>query len=201
MSVRIVAKGNYTHGQAVRFLSVKQFLIAEEDGKRYLLLRFFNGGKETVTSFRAKLTCYGEEGKIVGKGEYVYKGAPALPNAEFGPVGRIPVGPACIDVRVDVLSVRSRDYVYEVKKNSVAVRYLPEEEPPDREQFERKMGGKRCRVLSGTKRAVTTLLLLTFLLMGAIGAASLFRAAGGRSAAEEPPSAETVQSVEEKISC
>lgn len=181
MSMRVVTKGNYTHRQLSRFLEVKQYLITEENGKRYLYLRFFNGGSETVTSFRMNVLRYTGEGKPIGSGEYGYDGPPVLTGEEFGPFEKIPVETDCEDVRVEIVSVRSHDYVYEPKKNTVTVRYLPEAERGDFSALARKTGGKKCVVLSKTKRITAILMAAAFLLAAAIGGFSVLRFAGKRT--------------------
>lgn len=185
MTRRVIAKGNYTHRQISRFLAVTQYVIYEEDGKRFLLLRFVNGSSEMVTSFRMLVERFTEEGKSIGSEQYGYSGPPVLAGEEFGPFESIPLENFCADFRVEILSVRSHDYVYEVKKNSVTVRYLPEEERTDMSALMRKTGGKRLVVASATKRMTAALIAVTLLLAGAIGAFSLFRNVGAREQEEE----------------
>lgn len=186
---RIVAKGIYTHRQMSRLVSVKQYLIEEEDGARFLLLRFANESGETVTSFRAAIVGYTEEGKRAGSREYAYEGPPVLAGAEFGPAEKIPVHKLCTDVRVELLSVRSRDYVYEVKKNSVRVRYLPEENGDDRPHLRR--AGKNG-IFSGTKKTAAVLLFVALILTAAIGALSALKNLGERETRSEEPAASKI---------
>lgn len=185
MSARILDKGNYTGHQHSRFLTVEQYLIAEEDGKRYLLLRLCNGSGEVVTGFRLEIFGYTDDGRPIGKREYVYGGPPVAPAQIFGPTEKIPLSGACARVRVEVLSVRSHDYVYEVKKSGIRVKYLPETEPPDREKLSRKTGGRRSVVVSGVGRSKRVLFLVVAALALTIGAFSLFRNFGKEEGEEE----------------
>ena len=196
--MRVVSKGNYAHRQLSSFLSVKQFLIGNEGNDRFLLLRFVNGGKEVITSFRMEIYRLTEDGNVIGSNEYVYHGPPVQPGEEFGPYEKIPIESFCADVRVEIRSVRAHDYVYEVGKRGIRVRYAPEEEP-DREALIRRTGGKRCVAVSGTKRLTVILLAVTFALCAAIGTLSVFRFLGMRE--EEEEAAESAATVEVERTC
>lgn len=196
--MRVIGKGNYTHRQLSRFLTVKQYLIGEEDGKRFLLLRFVNEGSEVITSFRMVIHRLMEDGKLLGSREYTYNGPPVLPAEEFGPTRKFPLDSLCCDVRVEIRSVRSHDYVYEVKRNAVRVRYAPEDDG-GREALLRRTGGKRRTVASATKKFTLALLAATLLLVAAVGAFSLFRHLGRGE--EEENTASASERTEEIRTC
>lgn len=181
MSLRVIAKGNYAHRQIARFPAVKQYLITEEDGARFLYLRFVNGMRSSVTSFKAEIAQLDGEGRELCRTEYVCEGHTVRAGGEIGPLERLPVGKKCEDVRVEMRSVRSHDYEYIVEQTGVKVRYRARREKAP------SPAGKRS-VTSGVRRIAAAAVAAVLLFAAVLCAFSLFRALGreeGEARAEE----------------
>ena len=79
-------KGYYSHPQIGGYVSLKQFIIYNESGKRCLLLRFSNDYSETVVAFGFVLIEKDAEGKVIAKKKIYF-----IPGAlGVSPAARVP---------------------------------------------------------------------------------------------------------------
>ena len=168
----VIAKGKYRYPQSAGVITVANYIIVREDGKKYVLLRFSNERNERVDGLEIKFTQYGADGKEIESSRISFENANGAANSLFVPEERIEVSEECADFRVTILSARYGRYIYKAKKNGVSVDYAPAETDGggfDETAVKRQMGG---RTLSVTRRGFTFSVLMG--LAGVILLACLF---------------------------
>lgn len=146
---KVLSKGEYKRRKLGHFVHVKQFVMLSENGKKYLLLNFYNACSEMITGIDFKVIQYDKNGAELEKIPIQYKRLAVQPDSEFGPLGKISLNGKCADFAVELQSVLSDDYLYTVDRDEVSVTYCGEEALSPR----RKNRKKKLSVHSRTARA------------------------------------------------
>ena len=120
---RYIDKGIYSHGQIGGYLSVKQFMVVEEAGKRCLLLRFANESDFEINSVEFILTKINTHGVTIGTTRIKYDGLKIGAGEMYSPDMGIVVSSDCADFTVQILSIVSGKYRYVFKRGIVTAHY------------------------------------------------------------------------------
>lgn len=120
-----VAKGFYRYPQINGFISVKQYIFVYEDGKKYLLIRFSNDSDFCTDRIKYRVTRIDIEGDVLGADVYDSGSIVLEEGNTYAPSVPIAVEDRCVDFKLDILEVRSRDYRYHVREGKVETVYVP----------------------------------------------------------------------------
>ena len=116
-------KGEYTHPQTSGFLSVKQYILMEQEGKHCLLLKFENEMDLVITEAAITVTQLDEKKKQLGNIDIRYEDINIKKKRAFFPENAIVVDDACFDCIVNVRYVICNNIKYEVRGGYVVGNY------------------------------------------------------------------------------
>ena len=108
-------KGLYHHPQPAGFVSLKQYMIIDKDGKKCLMLRFFNELKVPVGAIEFKLVQLNTQGSVLASDTIKLDSMKMAPGATHAMKTGIVLKDKCTDFRVTVISARSNGYKYVMK--------------------------------------------------------------------------------------
>ena len=121
---QIISKGKYSYAQPSDMIGVKQYLfVKEEDGKKHLLLRFFNDRREKCNKFAFILYRLDSKGNVLGQDKFESADREFLEKEVFSFDRKILVEEKCTDFRVQMVYARYGNYTYNVEHNDVSVSY------------------------------------------------------------------------------
>ena len=118
----------YSHPQPGGLVAVREFLFAEAEGERVVLLRWAMEADFSVDRFTFNLEQLDGAGASLGRVTVTY-GGNDIPCAErgalFTPPSGISVDKGCVDIRVRLLEVVSGQYVYRPCGGGAEVTFEP----------------------------------------------------------------------------
>ena len=119
---QIISKGKYSRQQPEGLLSVKQYLfIKDDDGKKKLLLRFFNNRNEVCNRFAFVVYRLDVKGNVLGSEKIESTNLAVNPKANFAFDGKINVEERCTDIIVKLVFARP---LYITFKSSETLTFL-----------------------------------------------------------------------------
>lgn len=118
-------KGYYSHPQIGGYVSLKQFILYNESGKRCLLLRFSNDFSETVGAFGFILIQKDAQGKVISKRKIEYKGISIAPDGIYSSTSGIVVDERCADFVVKLTYIVCGIYKYTFRHGYPCRHYDP----------------------------------------------------------------------------
>ncbi len=119
----VISKGIYNDFKFNDFVSVKQYLLVKEKNKKYLLLKFGNDAKETVSGLRLTVKEFDVRGNCVGAKKVVWDGVNGKAGCKFLGKEKILLDDSCVEVKICLDSAVFGDYVYSVKGKELVVTY------------------------------------------------------------------------------
>ena len=118
-----IDKGVYSHKQIGGYMTVKQFMVVEREGKRCLILRFENESSLEVNAIEFTVIQRNTSGDVIGsskiKHTHLSVGAGELYSPESGAV----IKPECADFEIEMNSVVSGKYRYVFRGGQVTAHY------------------------------------------------------------------------------
>ncbi len=118
-----IDKGIYSHPQLGGYLTLKQFILIEQDKKRCLLLRFANESDLEINAARFILKQLNSDGEEIGRVDISYKDISIASGAMYSSEQGIVVKKECVDFTVQMVSVVSGDYRYVFENGTVTAHY------------------------------------------------------------------------------
>ena len=119
----VLEKGIYNHQQPSGYIVARNYLVLEEEGKRYLLIRFANESNVKITAFKFVLSQLDSNGKVICSSKITYDEVCLEPHATLSEKRGIRVKEECVDFYIKVISFVSELYRYEYKKGQLVVHY------------------------------------------------------------------------------
>ena len=116
-------KGIYDHPQVSGYLSLRQFIMVEQDGKRCVLLRFSNEAPFEINDVEFMLKQLDSRGETVDVVKVRYKGLHIGAGTMYAPSKGIVVKKECVDFVIQMRYVVSDQYKYVFKNGQVTPRY------------------------------------------------------------------------------
>ncbi len=123
---KIITKGKYIQPQPSLPVSVSNYVMMEEGGKRYLMLKLRNERKESVSGLKLSLVQLDGFNAPISEQDLAY--ADVKGGAQFVIDEKIALSAACEDFIVRVVSVDYDKYRYTERDGKVCVDYLREDE-------------------------------------------------------------------------
>ena len=120
-----IDKGIYSHPQIGGYLSLKQFILIEQDGKRCLLLRFANESDFEINAARFIVKQLNAEGEEIGRVDMEYREMDLSAGQMYSPEQGIVVKKECVDFTVQPIWLVSGDYKYVFRNGTVNASYDP----------------------------------------------------------------------------
>lgn len=111
---KVIVKGSFRTAKDSNYVTVKNYMMVEEAGRRYLLLKFFNARAETVTRIDVSVTQKDSRGKELPAVKLNLTVTNGAAMSDFVPDRTIPVSEECADFSVKVDSAAYGNYVYTI---------------------------------------------------------------------------------------
>lgn len=118
-----IAKGLYGHPQDSGYLSVKQFIIVEQDGKKCLLLRFENEASFDITRAEFTLKQLNSNNEVIDISTIKYSKIKVGPGEMYVPKDGIALKEECFDFVVQMRSLVGGGYLYRFNNGIVTAHY------------------------------------------------------------------------------
>ena len=156
---KIIDKGFYNHPQAPDRVKLKQYIIVKKEGKKCLLLRFFNELQNTVTALEFVLTQLDANGEVIDNSVVnldIKLRAGDMFTADCG----IVINEKCVDFTVEIRSMVSGGYKYCDSNGRMLARY---DRRLDQKKKPKKYGNmqiKRTKIATGALPAVVAVLIM-----------------------------------------
>ena len=122
-SCSVIAKGSYSDFRFNDFVSVRQYLLIREKGRKYLILKLLNQGAETVTALKLVVEQIDVRGKSIATSRVEWSGLQGKAGEAFVPQDKIPLKENCMEVKINLVGAVYGDYTYSVKSNQLVVTY------------------------------------------------------------------------------
>ena len=173
---KVISKGKYLYSQKIGAVTVDSYVVFEENGNKFLLLRLLNGRAETLDGLTLKVTQYDAAGKAISSEHYCFDGKEYGANSRFVPDKKIPLGKDCAEFRANVLSATYGNYRYIASAEGVAVDYVPKKQQNafDTSDKLKGMKGQRLAVKSSKLRMSLVLGLFAIVMTAGICALGFF---------------------------
>ena len=120
---KYLAKGIYSHPQVSGYLTVKQYIIIEQDGKKCLLLRFANEAEFVINAAEFMLKQLNSKGEIIETSRVRYDTLSIPAGEMYSADSGIVIANECVDVVVQMVSLVGGKYKYSFKNRVVTVHY------------------------------------------------------------------------------
>lgn len=127
-SNNVIAKGKYRYPQKAGLVTVNNYIIVKENGKKYLLLRFFNERNEVIDRLAIKLVQYDSAGKVISSAHKTIDDIGGVGGSQFVPECKIELEDDCADFRANIISAEYGRYSYSPVNSGLRVDYVNEEE-------------------------------------------------------------------------
>ena len=121
----IVDKGFYNHSQSNGSILTKQYIIAEEDNKKFLLLRFWNASALVVNGMEIVVTQIGLDKRVIETSVVPIDGIRVNPGDTYTTVSGIVLNDKCVDFKVRVKYFKSGEYEYYERGGKMVAKYRP----------------------------------------------------------------------------
>lgn len=120
-----LVKGLYEHEQIGGYLSVRQFMVINQYGKRCLLLRFENETSKMVNAFEFTVKRLDAEGNVIGSTTVCHDRLSIKAGEFYAPESGIVIESDCVDFVVQMRYVISQNIKYIYRKGMVTAHYDP----------------------------------------------------------------------------
>ena len=138
----VISKGSYTQFRFNEFISVRQYLLIREEGKKYLLLKLSNDAAETVTGLKLVIEQIDVRGACIEKSRIEWTDVNGQPGEKFVAKDKIPLRENCMEVKIHLVGATFGDYTYAVKSNELVVTYDKKQEKNTADYSSRTRGEK-----------------------------------------------------------
>ena len=122
---KILDKGTYTFRQEGAFISAKQYMLIEQDGKKCLLLRFYNSSDMLVNAMEFLLIQLDADGKVIARDRMAYDNVNVRAAKEYALKSGIVIKKDCVNFRVQMLYAVSGEYKYVFRNGQAVQLYDP----------------------------------------------------------------------------
>jgi len=124
LEIQRVSKGFYQHSQINNFISVKNYIFVRKNGKKYLLLQFYNDLKHPVHEMEYTVIELDSEGKELGRTDVKRSNTVFHPSSTYISTEGVAVNEKCCDFKVVFKRVCANRYLYTVNAGLVNVNYI-----------------------------------------------------------------------------
>ena len=118
-----IAKGIYGHHQISGYLSVRQFIIVEKDGKKCLLLRFENEASFDITQAEFSLKQLNSKGDVIDVSTIGYSNMKIRAGQMYALKEGIVLKNECFDFIIQMISLTGGRYRYSFNGDIVSAHY------------------------------------------------------------------------------
>lgn len=118
---KIISKVNYSHNQNNACVLLKQFLIAQSNGQKILLLKMQNNFSQRLNSIKYKITQLTAKGEEIKTIDFSYADFQVSPKAIFVPYKSMILDKQCVDIKAELVQAVFENHIYNLDKSDVNV--------------------------------------------------------------------------------
>ena len=126
-NLKVLHKGAYPFPRDNDYVRLIQYIIVEEDGEKYALLRFVNDDKSAVKGLKIKFEQVGADGETVTSGVYECGELNVKSKQKFAFGKKIKIDKDCFDFKVKVLFIDFGKFVYNAVGANKGLSYVKSE--------------------------------------------------------------------------
>lgn len=153
----VLSKGSFSTFRFNEFVSVKQYLLVREGGKKYLLLRLANEAKAQVTGLKLRVEQIDIAGEVISTDHITVNNVNGKAGKTFVLGDKIPLKEACIEVTINLIGASYGEYEYAVKSNELVIKYV-EKQKKEGKDYSKLIDGKNTVVTKDRFFAVPKIL-------------------------------------------
>ena len=139
----ILKKGFYNHPQNSEQVKLKQYVIAKEGKKKYVLLRFFNHSNLVISGMNLILTQIKSKGKKSERTTVFLQNITIYPGEIYATKKGIVISDDCVDFTIEIDNVLSKNYRYHERNGQMIAQYDPFLNPVARTKRQGKISIKK----------------------------------------------------------
>ena len=121
----VIEKGAYIHRQSGALVEPKNFIVAEKNGKRCLLLQFTNNLQNDVNAIKFTLVMLDASGKVISKQTHSYGNLKIAPGSDYALDKGIVIKNECVDFRIQMIYAVAGDFKYFFRNGESVGTYDP----------------------------------------------------------------------------
>ena len=160
----VIAKGSYSQFRFNQFISVRQYLLIREEGKKYLLLKLSNDASETVTGLKLVIEHIDVRGACIEKSRIEWTDVNGEPGERFIAKDKIPLRENCMEVKIHLVGATFGEYTYAVKSNELVVTY-DKKQPQDTQDYSSRTRGEKSVAYERRFKLPKVLAILSMLVL------------------------------------
>lgn len=112
----VIDKGPYTYSQPGSFVEIKDFIITEKDGERYLLLRIKNNSQRIVDGVKLTLIQLDSSGNVISSDDHFFDELKVRSEGERALGSGLMLKKECTSFRVHIQHAVCDNYKFVFKK-------------------------------------------------------------------------------------
>ncbi len=173
----IIAKGEYTQAKSVLPVNVSNYVLMEEKGARFLMLKFANDREERVSRLCFTLIQQNEMRRTISTTEMVFDKVDGAPSADFVLNEKIALLSGCEHFTVEMTSVDYGNYHYAVENGELSIEYVKPVAKNVRETARLKAGlrGKKTRITTKRFKAPVAIGVFALISLGLVAAGTVIQ--------------------------
>ncbi|MGN0818143.1 MAG: leucine-rich repeat domain-containing protein, partial [Candidatus Coproplasma sp.] len=142
----VVKKEKYLYPREEKLVYVTDYVVLEENGKRYAVLRFFNSRNEVLDELHVKFVQLDSAGKKLSSKRLRLNNLNGAAGSVFVPEQKLELSSECYDFKIEVISAVYGDYAYSAANGDVRVDFNGDKNQCDLSAVKSKLGGKKLSV-------------------------------------------------------
>ncbi len=169
---KIISKGETKAPQSTEFVNVSNYIVAEKDGVRYLLLKCYNGRHQLVDGITITLNQFDARKRLIKSDELTLNDIESKKEDYFVVNDKITLLPKCDSVRVEIISAKYGNYGYTRKGDGVSVSYAPDNraETTKVASLKNELGDKGTAVAQHRLKSTVIISILAVVMLVALSA-------------------------------
>ncbi len=162
----VLSKGSFSTFRFNDFVSVRQYLLVRENGRKYLLLKLTNEAKSDVTGIKLHVEQIDVGGEVISSDHITIDNVNGKAGTSFVLGEKIPLKEACIEVTINLVGASYGKYEYTVKSNELVIKY--KEREVDNKDYSKLIDGNKTVVTKDRFFAVPKILTIIAVLLVAV---------------------------------
>jgi len=126
MSEQVITKGEYQYPQLNEFVLLKHYIILKRGDKKFILFRFSNKADFVINGIKFEILQFDANGHKIGKNTVDIQTLSENPGAVFTLRDGFAIDSKCMDFKISIIDVYSKDYVYSGNNEESSVTYAPD---------------------------------------------------------------------------
>ncbi len=183
---KIISKGKYVQTQASLPVHVNSYVLIEENGARFLMLKLSNDKGDSVSRFSMRLIQYDKARTKLDEKELSFPLKEGESLGDFVLDDKIPLSPQCDSFTAEIFQVEYGKYEYTQQEENARLTYHASwEKTPSYDKLKGELQGEKTQVATKSTRTPFIVSLIALFMLVAISALSFLQLTVFRSITTE----------------